>query len=415
MESRKQKVAIVTSGYFPIPATLGGAVEALDENLLKQNEKSKRINFVVFSCWNEAAVEEAKKYYSANFVFIKTPLIIRFGDKCIYFAAKNILKIKKNMSYRYILQRLYFIKKVAKNLYRNDYDKVILENHSTLFMVLKKHQNYRKYEGKYYYHLHNIVTNDYGCREILCNCRKVIGVSDYINNTLRGFLDNDDHNEYCVLRNKIDRDKFLIKLNDKDKERIRNEFGLSLDDQVVLFTGRFNEEKGINELLHAFKKIQKENIKLLVVGGYYFGSGMISQFESEMYELAKEMNDGVKFTGFIPYEKMPELYAVADIVVIPSIWDDPAPLTVIEALTSGKALITTNSGGIPEYADNQSSIILKRGDNLIDDLASAIKNMLENDQERKQTELKVRSKTEKWNIEAFYNDFCSIIEVPDEE
>ena len=47
-----------------------------------------------------------------------------------------------------------------------------------------------------------------------------------------------------------------------------------------------------------------------------------------MRELALSMKDKIIFTGFIEYNMIPELYALADIVVIPSIWDDPAPLTV---------------------------------------------------------------------------------------
>ena len=53
----KNNIAIITSGYFPVPATLGGAVEALDENLIKQNEINKKIKFT-------------DNITSANFIFI---------------------------------------------------------------------------------------------------------------------------------------------------------------------------------------------------------------------------------------------------------------------------------------------------------------------------------------------------------
>ena len=122
----KDNVAIITSGYFPVPAALGGAVEALDENLIKQNEIESRMHFVVFSCYNAKAVDEAKKYKNSSFVFVEIPKYIQFGDKIIYFIAKKILKKSKSMSYRYILQRLYYINKVAENLYKNNYDKVVI-------------------------------------------------------------------------------------------------------------------------------------------------------------------------------------------------------------------------------------------------------------------------------------------------
>ena len=67
---------------------------------------------------------------------------------------------------------------------------------------------------------------------------------------------------------------------------------------------------------------------------------------------------------------------------MPSIWDDPAPLAVIESLVSGKPLITTRSGGIPEYADEQSAIILERSDQLVDQLANAMTKIAQGSDER---------------------------------
>ena len=72
---------------------------------------------------------------------------------------------------------------------------------------------------------------------------------------------------------------------------------------------------------------------------------------------------------------MPAIYAMSDICCLPSIWNDPAPLAVIEALASGKPLITTKSGGIPEYADDQAAVILEKDENLVSNLSSAIKNL----------------------------------------
>ena len=182
-----------------------------------------------------------------------------------------------------------------------------------------------------------------------------------------------------------------------------------MEDVVFLFCGRFNEEKGIRELLKAFEMMTK-NAKLLIVGGYYYGSGMISPFEQEMYKLVEEkLKDKVQFTGQVEYNMMPEIYAIADVVVIPSMWDDPAPLTVIESLSSGKALITTDSGGIPEYADSNTSIILKRDENVVNKLAENMDMLVEDGTRRKNMEQAVLVKTEDWTIEKFYEDFCDTI------
>ena len=45
-------------------------------------------------------------------------------------------------------------------------------------------------------------------------------------------------------------------------------------------------------------------------------------------------------------------------------WEEPAGLTMIEAMSCGTIVVTTNSGGIPEYTENGASIILERDNNL---------------------------------------------------
>ncbi|MGZ1335742.1 glycosyltransferase family 4 protein, partial [Lactobacillus delbrueckii subsp. bulgaricus] len=59
------------------------------------------------------------------------------------------------MSYRYIVQRIYCIRKVAKNIRNVDYDELVFENHATLLSALGKYRNFEKYKGRYYYHAHN--------------------------------------------------------------------------------------------------------------------------------------------------------------------------------------------------------------------------------------------------------------------
>ena len=62
---------------------------------------------------------------------------------------------------------------------------------------------------------------------------------------------------------------------------------------------------------------------------------------------------------------------------MPSIWDDPAPLAIIESLAAGKPIITTNSGGIPEYVNGDCAIILNRNSNLIQSLTDAMLKLAE--------------------------------------
>ena len=86
-------------------------------------------------------------------------------------------------------------------------------------MTLKLRGNAEKYKDKYYYHLHNVVTNDYGCGDIIRNTKKVLGVSNYINHTLKAYIGNTKI-EYCVLRNMIDSDRFRTNNTSIEKKAV---------------------------------------------------------------------------------------------------------------------------------------------------------------------------------------------------
>ena len=382
-------VAVITSGYLPVPNVLGGAVEALDMMMVQENEKTPNFDFTIFSSWAPGVDQIACKgnFKHTDFCFIKTPLLIRAADHCIYWAAKHVLHKKKLMSYRYIAQRLWYINKVSKKLAQPTkngspaFDKVMIENHATLFMTMQKHGNSERYAEKVYYHLHNEVLNDFGCIKEISKVKKVLGVSKYIVDTLDTYLK--EHGEpslredqKAVWRNGVDTNRFGSEEANSKAIEFRQKFNIAEDDIVFLFSGRLTPEKGAEELLKAFTEVAQKvpNTKLVIAGAFFFNSNIVSPFEQKLRNLASNptVKNRIIFTGFVNYEDMPAIYAMSDICVLPSIWDDPAPLAVIESLFSGKPLITTRSGGIPEYADEQSAIILERDDRLVGKLAKSM-------------------------------------------
>lgn len=389
------RVAVITSGYLPVPNVLGGAVEALDMMMVRENEKTTNFEFTVFSSWAPGVDEVIRDgaFQHTDFRFIKTPMLVTAADRCIYWAAKYILRKKKLMSYRYIAQRLWYIRKVAKALSKDDasgktpFDKVMIENHATLFMTMQKYRNAERYADKVYYHLHNEVTNDFGCKHEIAQVKKVLGVSNYIVDTLDKFLR--EHGEgglkpeqKAVWRNGVDTSRFGSDEAKRKAKSFRTKYGINDDDIVFLFSGRLTPEKGAEELMEAFTRVadQVPNARLVVAGAFFFNSNIKSPFEQKLHDLATQpqVEGKIVFTGFVDYNDMPALYEMADVCVLPSIWDDPAPLAVIESLVSGKPLITTRSGGIPEYANDDCAIILERDNQLVDHLAQAMVELADN-------------------------------------
>ena len=400
----RMKVAIVTSGYFPVPPTRGGAVEALVQYLLEENERQDKIDLIVYSCYDEDAVTKSVEYPKTDFVFIRTPVLIKAADKIVYFLAKYIMRKKKHLSFRYILQRVHFIRSVGCNLARDTVDRIVLENHPTLLGVLDVKDNRRRYENKCIYHCHNAVSGFFGRKNDLVGCRSIVGVSDFVLRDLEiscgASLARD---RLFVLKNRVDQ-RALNKVSLSDVSALRHRYSLPLAARVILFAGRLCEEKGALQLIEAFSLLEEKNSVLLILGSYYFGSSMKSAYEDELRARAERLGDRIVFTGFVAHEEMPVFYALADVVVAPSICVDAAPLSVVEPLTAGRPLVTTARGGIPEYAtDGVDSVVLEVNDQLVGNMANAIDGILSG---RINLE---KSNSYDLSLASFYREFVGLV------
>ncbi|MGG7211027.1 glycosyltransferase family 4 protein [Clostridium baratii] len=402
------KVAILTSGVAPVPPTKGGAVECLVEHILNENEINKEIDIDLYSIYEKDAELISQKYKKTNFKYIKSSRIASFIDNSVYFIINNVLGKKDNMKFRNIFKRFEYVHKLKKYIFLNDYDKVILQNHPTLFLSLKG-KNEDKYKDKYYIHLHNEVKSLYGCDEVALNCKKIIGISDFICKSTSEFMKDYPKDKFSILYNCIDTDKFNKDLWLNDKANIRKKYGIKENEIVMIFSGRLTAEKGIKELIKAFKLIKSKNIKLLVVGSYFYNSDMSSSQSDEIDNLVKDIKDKIIFTGYIQYDEIPKVYAIADFAVLPSMWEEPAGLTIIESMSTGLPIITTESGGIPEYVTNECAFIIKRDKDIIKNLAEKIE-ILSNDKELREAMGKAsREKALNFNIKDYYKNFINII------
>ena len=65
------KVAIVTVGELPIPDVKGGGAETLIEHIIEKNEEHKKIDIVVYSIYDEYALEKSKDFSKTEFVYLQ--------------------------------------------------------------------------------------------------------------------------------------------------------------------------------------------------------------------------------------------------------------------------------------------------------------------------------------------------------
>lgn len=402
------KIAVITSGFLPVPPSKGGAVENLLYNLIKENEVNEKFEFEIFSIYNEEASKIAKEYKKTKFQFIKTNKVVEFCDLLIFYFAKNILKKENSQSYRFIFQRLFYLKKVSKALKLYNYDKILLENHPTQYLALKWKKNYKKYDGRYYYHCHNEFPGTYGCNAIIQKTKKILCVSEFISKKIQENL-NIEKDRIYVLKNGVDTKKFEHILDDQEIVDLKRKLKIESNDKVLLFTGRLIPQKGVKELLLSIQNLSQK-YKLLILGAALNDLKVETKYEKDIKELINH-NKNVIFTGFISYEEIWKFYKIADIAVLPSIWDDPAPLTIIEATIAGLPIITTDSGGIPEYVNTKCAIILNRNKDLINQLAINIDKLLGNDELRKKMGEESIKISQNRNVENYYKNFVKGMEL----
>jgi glycosyltransferase involved in cell wall biosynthesis len=129
-----------------------------------------------------------------------------------------------------------------------------------------------------------------------------------------------------------------------DKQKVREALGLPLNKTILLTVRGLEPRMGIENLIRAMQAVVKAVPDIhLVIGG----SGPL---KDELLLLSRRLNlnDHIKFTGFIPDEALPGYYQAADIFILPTIELEGFGLVTLEALASGLPVLGTPVGGTKE-------------------------------------------------------------------
>lgn len=141
---------------------------------------------------------------------------------------------------------------------------------------------------------------------------------------------------YFILPNIIDEQKFKFEVSRLKKQRFvfRDNYGINPETQLWICPARLEKFKGLHIFLPLLKDLR--GIKLLIVG-----EG--SQREN-LQQLINKYKLPVKLVGFKQEKEMLNLYAAADLFVLPSL-SDPSPLSPIEAIAGGLPVLVSNKIG----------------------------------------------------------------------
>ena len=388
------KIAILNSGILPIPAVQGGAVENLTDFYLEYNNKKKLHDITVYSVWspkvkNEPALSsDVNHYYFIDVTSLRARIARRIRK---YFHRKEY--------YNYFIE--YYFEKAYSNLKKNEFDLIILENSPGHAYKLSQ----RGYKN-IVLHLNNDLLNSQSYLHdiIFNNLTKILTCSNFIKERVSTIK---PCSKIQTLYNAIDVKNFSLK---EHSTITRNSVGFKEDDIVIAYSGRINQDKGVSELIDALILIKDApKLKLMIIGGTFFGNTeQDDNFVNSLKKKAMKIQSQIVFTGFIPYKLIPDYLHLADLAVLPSMWEEPFGLTIVEALAAGLPLITTRSGGIPEICAGVATIVERK--DVVNNLTTAILDLYHHPEKRQQMAKAAIERAKLFDKESYAKKFFAEIE-----
>lgn len=156
------------------------------------------------------------------------------------------------------------------------------------------------------------------------------------------------------LENTVDEEVFYPLDSEVDKQvqsrNLAREMGLVDNTRFLLFAGRLHPQKDPLLLIEAFASLNQPDTHLLIAGA--------GELETEIRLRIADAGLGKKITllGAVPQAKLASLHRVSSVFVLSSVYEG-LPLTVLEALSSGTPVVTTNSGETPNFLTADSGIV----------------------------------------------------------
>jgi len=167
-----------------------------------------------------------------------------------------------------------------------------------------------------------------------------------------------------VVYNAIDTD-FFKPCKPSEKIDKRKKFGVEDNDFVIIFVGRIVHEKGLHHLILASKILKQKGykFKLLFAGPLgHFDIERLEGYPRFCFELINKLGlaDNVRYVSRLERDELRDLYCASDLVVVPSLWEEPCGMVILEAMAMGRPVVAYASGGIPELIPFYSGIVIER-------------------------------------------------------
>lgn len=188
----------------------------------------------------------------------------------------------------------------------------------------------------------------------------------------------------------------------------KEKLNLKLDDKKIkiLYCSGMRKLKGYHNLLKAYKMLPddcKNKVQIDFVGPFEDPAENIS-FNNEIKNL-----ENIKCHGFIPDSIKTELFHQAHIFCFPSLYNEGQPVSIIESLYSGCAIIASKSDGTCDMLDSDSCYFYEKND--IKELSEHIKFLIKNDVEMKKMIIRNVELSKRFSKDLFSKKIIELIEL----
>jgi glycosyltransferase involved in cell wall biosynthesis len=154
------------------------------------------------------------------------------------------------------------------------------------------------------------------------------------------------------------------------------------DAATILFVGPDSQHKGRSVLINAFRHLPSGQARLVLVGS------------------DTPVNvPGVSTVGYLQNAALREQYQKASVVVVPSVWPEPCPTVVLEAMAHSRPVVGSRIGGIPDLVeDGLSGLLVRPSDPRA--LADALLRILTDHDLRHRLAMGARARAEQFSTDA---------------
>lgn len=126
----------------------------------------------------------------------------------------------------------------------------------------------------------------------------------------------------------------------------------------VTVVGRTIRDKGADLVIEAVKLLNRTDVELRILGSSGFDPATpLTSFEEDMRRAARGSAATIRFVPSRPRGDVAAFLRESDVLVVPSRWPDPCPLTVLEGMATGIPVVAANIGGLPELLGDTGILV----------------------------------------------------------